>query len=117
MPGRGEEEGRVGVGKAERARRAVNRHDAIAGDAEALDSAGAAGVEDIDQGAVHGDTGRELPARGNDGFAMKYVNYTILVVPGALILLWIWWHVSVKNWFTGPKTTIDMLPEQVDTTD
>jgi amino acid transporter len=41
------------------------------------------------------------------GFAWKYVNYTILVVPGALILLWIYWHVSVKNWFTGPKTTID----------
>jgi amino acid transporter len=40
-------------------------------------------------------------------FAWKYVNYTILVVPGALILLWIYWHASVKNWFTGPKTTID----------
>jgi amino acid transporter len=49
----------------------------------------------------------------NDGFAMKYVNYTIIVVPVALIALWIWWHLSVKNWFTGPKTTIDMLPEQV----
>jgi amino acid transporter len=49
------------------------------------------------------------------GFAMKYVNYTILVVPGALLLLWIWWHLSVKKWFTGPKTTIDMLPENVDT--
>jgi hypothetical protein len=48
---------------------------------------------------------------------MKYVNYTILVVPGALILLWIWWHLSVKNWFTGPKTTIDMLPEQVGAAD
>jgi amino acid transporter len=45
-----------------------------------------------------------------DGFAWKYVNYTILVVPGALLLLWIWWHVSVKNWFTGPKRTVD-LPE------
>ena len=44
----------------------------------------------------------------NNGFAMKYVNYTIIVVPIALILLWIWWHVSVKNWFTGPKTTIDV---------
>jgi amino acid transporter len=43
-----------------------------------------------------------------DGFAWKYVNYTILVVPGALILLWIWWHLSVKNWFTGPKTTVDL---------
>jgi amino acid transporter len=49
----------------------------------------------------------------HSGFAMKYVNYTILVVPGALIILWIWWHLSVKNWFTGPKHTIDMLPEQV----
>jgi hypothetical protein len=46
-----------------------------------------------------------------NGFAMKYVNYTIIVVPGALLLLWIWWHASVKNWFTGPKSTID-LPEQ-----
>jgi len=44
----------------------------------------------------------------NNGFAMKYVNYTIIVVPIALILLWIWWHVSVKKWFTGPKTTIDV---------
>jgi amino acid transporter len=42
-----------------------------------------------------------------DGFAWKYVNYTVLVVPGALILLWIWWHLSVKNWFTGPKTTVE----------
>ena len=42
------------------------------------------------------------------GFGWRYVNYTILVVPGALILLWIYWHVSVKNWFTGPKTTVDL---------
>jgi hypothetical protein len=28
-------------------------------------------------------------------FAWKYVNYTIN------------WHASVKNWFTGPKTTVD----------
>jgi amino acid transporter len=48
-----------------------------------------------------------------DGFAMKYVNYTILVVPAALLILWVWWHTSVKNWFTGPKNTIDLLPEQV----
>ena len=44
----------------------------------------------------------------NDGFAWKYVNYTIIVVPVALIALWIYWHVSVKHWFTGPKTTIDL---------
>jgi amino acid transporter len=40
-------------------------------------------------------------------FAWKYVNYTVIVVPVALILLWIYWHASVKNWFTGPKTTVD----------
>jgi hypothetical protein len=53
----------------------------------------------------------------NDGFALKYVNYTIIVVPVALFVLWVWWHLSVKNWFTGPKNTIDMLPEQVATQD
>ena len=45
------------------------------------------------------------------GFSMKYVNYTIIVFPAFLIFLWIYWHVSVKNWFTGPKHTIDILPE------
>jgi amino acid transporter len=43
-----------------------------------------------------------------NGFAMKYVNYTILVVPAAMILLWIYWHLSVKHWFTGPKQNIDV---------
>jgi amino acid transporter len=43
----------------------------------------------------------------NDGFAWKYVNYAIIVVPVALVLLTIYWHVSVKHWFTGPKQTID----------
>jgi amino acid transporter len=40
--------------------------------------------------------------------SMKFVNYTPIVIGGALLLLWIWWHLSVKNWFTGPKTTIDL---------
>ena len=48
---------------------------------------------------------------GNDGFAWKYVNYAIIVVPVALVLLTVYWHVSVKHWFTGPKQTID--PEVV----
>ena len=52
----------------------------------------------------------------NDGFGWRYVNYTILVVPGALLLLWIWWHASVKNWFTGPKRTVD-LPEGMSAAD
>jgi amino acid transporter len=43
----------------------------------------------------------------NTGFAWKYVNYAIIVVPVALILLTIYWFVSVRHWFTGPKHTID----------
>jgi hypothetical protein len=54
-----------------------------------------------------------LGVPGETGFALKYVNYTIIVVPVALISLWVWWHLSVKNWFTGPKTTVGMLPEQI----
>jgi amino acid transporter len=44
-------------------------------------------------------------------FAWRYVNYTILVVPAAMILLWLYWHLSVKKWFTGPKHNIE-LPAQ-----
>jgi amino acid transporter len=42
-----------------------------------------------------------------DGFEWKFVNYTPIVVLGALALLWVGWHVSAKKWFTGPKNTID----------
>ena len=50
------------------------------------------------------------------GFAWKFVNYTPIVVLGALLLLWIAWHLSVKNWFTGPKTTIELAPASEPTT-
>jgi hypothetical protein len=40
-------------------------------------------------------------------FAWKYVNYTPLLVGGVLVLLWIFWHVSVKKWFTGPIKQVD----------
>jgi len=48
--------------------------------------------------------------------SLKYVNYTPIVVLGALFVLWIGWHVSAKKWFTGPKTTID-LPEGISAAD
>ena len=35
----------------------------------------------------------------------KYYALGGLVV-GLLLVLWIAWHVSVKKWFTGPKTTV-----------
>ena len=51
---------------------------------------------------------------GNAAFAWRYVNYTPLVVGGALLALWIGWHLSAKKWFTGPKTTIDLPEGEVD---
>jgi amino acid transporter len=43
--------------------------------------------------------------------SLKFVNYTPIVVGVLLLLLWIGWHVSAKKWFTGPKTTIDVVPD------
>lgn len=40
-------------------------------------------------------------------FEWKFVNYTPLLVGGVLILLFIYWHVSVKHWFTGPIKQVD----------
>jgi amino acid transporter len=50
------------------------------------------------------------------GFEWKFVNYAILVVPGVLVLLWIYWHLSVKHWFKGPRHTYD-LPAGVSSSD
>jgi len=54
--------------------------------------------------------GSPLAIPGQEGFALKYVNYTPIVVGGALLALWIGWHLSAKNWFTGPKNTINLPP-------
>ena len=43
----------------------------------------------------------------SDDFSWKFVNYAPIVTVGALLLLTIWWYTSAKNWFTGPKHTID----------
>jgi amino acid transporter len=43
----------------------------------------------------------------SDDFHWKYVNYAPIVTVGALIILAVWWKLSAKNWFTGPKHTID----------
>jgi hypothetical protein len=42
-----------------------------------------------------------------DEFEWKFLNYAPVVTLGALLLLVIWWNVSAKNWFTGPKHTVD----------
>lgn len=44
----------------------------------------------------------------NDEFSWKYVNYAPILTGGVLLALTIWWHVSAKKWYTGPKHTIDV---------
>ncbi len=43
----------------------------------------------------------------NDDFSWKFVNYAPILTGGTLIALTLWWHLSAKKWFTGPKHTID----------
>jgi amino acid transporter len=43
----------------------------------------------------------------NDEFMWSSVNYAPILTGGTLLVLTIWWHVSAKKWFTGPKHTID----------
>src|SRR6478736_2832192 len=47
-----------------------------------------------------------------DGFEWKFVNYAPILTLGSLLVLAIWWRVSARHWFKGPKTNID--PEVVD---
>ena len=43
----------------------------------------------------------------NDDFAFSSVNYAPVLTLGTLLILAVWWNVSAKKWFTGPKMTID----------
>jgi amino acid transporter len=43
----------------------------------------------------------------NHNFKWSAVNYAPVLTIGTLVVLAIWWNVSAKNWFTGPKHTID----------
>ncbi len=38
---------------------------------------------------------------------MKFVNYAPILTGGTILLVAVWWHLSAKKWFTGPKHTID----------
>ena len=44
---------------------------------------------------------------GNENFTWLAVNYAPILVGITLFALWIWWHLSVKKWFTGPRRTIE----------
>jgi amino acid transporter len=48
-----------------------------------------------------------------DEFDWKFVNYAPLVTGGMLLVVGIWWLVSAKNTFTGPRHTIAELDAEL----
>jgi amino acid transporter len=40
-------------------------------------------------------------------FDWKFVNYAPILTLGSLLVLGVWWQLSARHWFTGPKVTID----------
>jgi amino acid transporter len=46
-------------------------------------------------------------------FDWKFVNYSPIVLLGALLLLTIWWFASAKKWFKGPIRNIDPTVAEV----
>jgi amino acid transporter len=54
---------------------------------------------------------------GRDEFDWNSVNYAPLVTGGVLLAVGIWWLVSAKNWFKGPKHTISELDKEIDLAD
>ncbi len=44
-----------------------------------------------------------------EDFDWKFVNYAPILTIGSLIVLGIWWQVSARHWFKGPKSTIDQV--------
>ncbi len=48
-----------------------------------------------------------------DDFSWKFVNYAPILTIGSLLLLLLWWELSAKKWFTGPKQTIDQTVVEV----
>ncbi|HET7899577.1 MAG TPA: amino acid permease [Candidatus Nanopelagicales bacterium] len=70
----------------------------------------AAGTPGFLRGILGGPSTDEVP------FTWSAVNYAPIVMVVIFGLLWIGWHVSAKNWFTGPKHTID-LPSGVSSAD
>ncbi|QNN54269.1 amino acid permease [Nocardioides mesophilus] len=43
----------------------------------------------------------------SENFSWKFVNYAPFLTIGSLLLLALWWQLSARKWFTGPKHTID----------
>jgi amino acid transporter len=40
-------------------------------------------------------------------FSWLSVNYAGAAIGGVVLIVWLWWLISARRWFTGPKRTID----------
>jgi len=49
----------------------------------------------------------DAPSTGEVPFSWKFVNYTPIVTGVVLLGITVWWALSARHWFTGPKHTID----------
>jgi hypothetical protein len=49
----------------------------------------------------------------NDDFTWKSVNYAPLVTGAVILAVAIWWFVSARHTFTGPKHTISELDAEL----
>ncbi|GLY33685.1 amino acid permease [Kineosporia sp. NBRC 101731] len=49
-----------------------------------------------------------------DGFTWTAVNYAPIVLVALLLALFIGWHVSVKHWFTGPRSNVDLPDRKIE---
>ncbi|GIF52564.1 amino acid/polyamine/organocation transporter (APC superfamily) [Asanoa ferruginea] len=43
----------------------------------------------------------------SDDFTWSAVNYAPLAIGGVLLAVWLWWRISARHWFTGPRRTIE----------
>jgi amino acid transporter len=51
---------------------------------------------------------------GNKDFNWSSVNYAPIVTGGLFLAVGLWWLLSARNWFKGPKHTISELDQEVD---
>jgi len=51
---------------------------------------------------------------GDKDFSWSSVNYAPLVTGGVLLIVGIWWLVSAKHTFTGPKHTVAEIDKEIE---
>ena len=51
---------------------------------------------------------------GNKDFSWNSVNYAPLVTGGVLLIVGVWWLVSAKRTFTGPKHTVAEIDQEIE---